>query len=76
MDPKHFQLLSDYDKVKYDLLINGKLENLIYIVKKITEDEYQIKELKSLKTIKGRIKHRLKRTLPKRAIDILKNIVY
>lgn len=76
MDHKHFQLLSDYDKVKYDLLINGKLENLIYIVKKITEDEYQIKELKSLKTIKGRIKHRLKRILPKRAIDILKNIVY
>lgn len=57
LDKKYFENLSDYNKAKYELLINGNIDDLISILKAEHKDKEKIKELrkeiKTLKTTKG-----------------------
>lgn len=76
MDAKHFESLSDYDRMKYDMLMKGELEDLVNIIRKTSEEEAKIQKLNSLKTPKGLVKHLLKIMLPKKVIRKLKDIVY
>ena len=76
MDIKHFESLSDYDRMKYDMLMKGELEDLVNIIRKTSEEEAKIQKLNSLKTPKGLVKHLLKIMLPKKVIRKLKDIVY
>lgn len=76
MDAKHFESLSDYDRMKYDMLMKGELEDLVNIIRKTSEEEAKIQKLNSLKTPKGLVKHLVKIMLPKKVIRKLKDIVY